>query len=239
MTGRPLVLGHRGASAVAPENTVAAFARARALGADGVELDVRRSADGVLVVHHDPDVNGAGPIAQASLAELRAAHPDLATLDDALTACVGLLVNVEVKCLPWEPDADKDGSVMRATLDMIDAHTPTTTAAGGSFVVSSFYLGAVDLVRSYAPAVATGWLTHGQAVAEGASLAAEHGHGWLNPDGQSALAAGPDGIAAAHALGLQVSVWTVDDPEHARALAASGVDIIITNVPDVVIAALA
>src|SRR4051794_18219830 len=149
MTGRPLVLGHRGASAVAPENTVAAFARARELGADGVELDVRRSADEVLVVHHDPhlpgadphlsgadpDLHSAGPIARASLSELRTAQPDLATLDDALTACAGLVVNVEVKCLPWEPDADKDGSVMRATLDTIAAHTATAAATGGSFVV--------------------------------------------------------------------------------------------------------
>ena len=63
MARRPLVLGHRGASAGAPENTVAAFTRARELGADGVELDVRRTADGVLVVHHDPDVRGVGLIA--------------------------------------------------------------------------------------------------------------------------------------------------------------------------------
>ena len=58
------MLGHRGASAVAPENTVAAFARARELGADGVELDVRRSADGVLIVHHDPEIAGVGALAE-------------------------------------------------------------------------------------------------------------------------------------------------------------------------------
>jgi glycerophosphoryl diester phosphodiesterase len=172
-----------------------------------------------------------------TLAELRATQPDLATLEEAFDACAGLVVNAEVKCLPWEADADGDGSVMRATLDMITARA--TSAAGGSFVVSSFYLGAVDLAREYAPSIATGWLTHGQEVSEGAPRAAAHGHPWLNPDVQSALAAGPAGISATHALGLQVSVWTVDDPADARALAASGVDIVITNVPDVVIAALA
>src|SRR3954469_14433888 len=83
MSRKPLVLGHRGASAAAPENTVAAFARARELGADGVELDVRRSADGVLVVHHDPDLRDAGPIKAMTLAELRATQPDLATLEEA------------------------------------------------------------------------------------------------------------------------------------------------------------
>ena len=61
--------------AVAPENTLAAFSKARELGADGVELDVRRSADGVLVVHHDPAIDGFGPLAQLTFAELRAAQP--------------------------------------------------------------------------------------------------------------------------------------------------------------------
>jgi glycerophosphoryl diester phosphodiesterase len=236
VTARPLVLGHRGASATAPENTVAAFARARELGADGVELDVRRSADGVLTLHHDPEVPGVGPVRDATLADLRAARPDIATLADALDACRGLLVNVEVKCLPWEPDADRDGSVMRATVDALSAFA--ATAPGASFVLSSFDLGAVDLARAYAPGVPTGWLTHGQAVEDAARTAAGHGHGWVNPDVRAALAGGAAGIAAAHAAGLRVSVWTVDDPGDARALAAAGVDIIITNVPDVVLAAL-
>src|SRR6476646_5761786 len=179
-SGRPLVLGHRGASAVAPENTVAAFERARELGADGVELDVRRSADGVLTVHHDPDVAGVGHIAQTTIADLRAAQPDIATLDEALAACRGLLVNAEVKCLPWEPDADRDGSVMRAALDAIDAFA--AGAPDTSFVISSFSIDAVDLAREYAPQFPTGWLTSGFAVADGARRAAEHGHGWLNPD---------------------------------------------------------
>ena len=62
MENRPLVLGHRGASHACPENTLAAFAQARAFGADGVELDVRRTADDRLVVHHDPHVDGFGLI---------------------------------------------------------------------------------------------------------------------------------------------------------------------------------
>ena len=71
--GRPLVLGHRGAPRAARENTVEAFRRAVELGADGVELDVRRTADDVLVVHHDPAVEGVGPIVGATAAELAAA----------------------------------------------------------------------------------------------------------------------------------------------------------------------
>src|SRR5260221_6850843 len=183
MAGRPLVLGHRGASAVAPENTVAAFTRARELGADGVELDVRRTADGVLIVHHDPAVRDVGLIASLSFADLRAARPQLATLREALDACRGLVVNAEVKCLPWEPDADTDGSVMRGTIDAARAHDRM-------MVGSSFDIAAVDPARAEAPDLATAWLTHGQSVAAAAEIAAAHGHPWLNPDGVAALDAG-------------------------------------------------
>ncbi|HTK16033.1 MAG TPA: glycerophosphodiester phosphodiesterase [Acidimicrobiia bacterium] len=231
MSGRPLVLGHRGASAVAPENTVAAFTRARELGADGVELDVRCTADGVLVVHHDPEIHDVGLIASLSFAALRAARPQLATLAEALEACHGLVVNAEVKCLPWEPDADVDGSVMRATIDAVRAHD-------GMMVVSSFDLAAVDRARAVAPDLATAWLTHGQAVVAAAEIAAAHGHPWLNADGGAALEAGADGIALAHRAGVLVGTWTVDDPEAARTLGAAGADIIITNVPDVVLEAV-
>ena len=101
MRHRPLVLGHRGASAVAPENTVAAFSRARELGADGVELDVRRSADGVLMVHHDAEIEGLGALGAHTFAEVRDTQPTVPTLEEALDACRGLVVNAEVKCLPW------------------------------------------------------------------------------------------------------------------------------------------
>src|SRR6476659_4788906 len=169
MAQRPLVLGHRGASAVAPENTVEAFTRARELGADGVELDVRRTADGVLVVHHDPEVEGVGLIVGAPFAGLRAARPEVPTLAEALDACRGLVVNAEVKCLPWEPDADTDGTVMRATVDAIAAFeaTPGTPKA----VISSFALTAVDRARALVPEIATGWLTHGRELASGVQLA--------------------------------------------------------------------
>ena len=232
MARRPLVLGHRGASAAAPENTLAAFTLARELGADGVELDVRRTADDVLVVHHDPEVDGFGVIVHASFADLRAQHPSVPTLAEALDACRGLLVNVEIKCLPWEPDPDTDGRVARATVDAILA---TETNA----VISSFDLNSVDRVRSFGAGIETGWLTHGQEVTDAARRAADHGHEWVNPDFRVALTAGSAGIEAAHDAGVRVSVWTVDGPDEARALAAAGVDIIITNAPDVVADAIA
>jgi len=231
MVGQPLVLAHRGASAVAAENTIAAFATARELGADGVELDVRRTADGVLIVNHDAEISGLGPLVERTFAEIHAARPSVATFDEAIAALAGLVVNAEVKCLPWEIDADRDGTVMRATIDALSTHV-------GTAIVSSFDLAALDLARAYAPHVPTAWLTHGQEVPGAARIAFDHGHQWLNPDAVSAIAAGAEGIDAAHATGVRVSVWTVDDPDDVRTLAAAGVDMIISNVPDVVIVTL-
>jgi len=233
MVARPLVLAHRGASRVAPENTIEAFAAARDLGADGVELDVRRTADDVLVVHHDPEVRGFGSIAGQSFEVLRAARPEVPTLLEVLAECRGLLVNVEIKCLPWEPDADgSDHPVVRAVATAVRAHAPDA-------IVSSFDLDAVDACRTFAPELATAWLTTGQDVATAAAMAVARDHRWLHPDRVASLRDPDTGIRAAHDHGLRVDVWTVDDPDEIRMLAVAGVDAIVTNVPDVALAALA
>jgi glycerophosphoryl diester phosphodiesterase len=226
------VLAHRGASARAPENTLAAFALARELGADGVELDARRTADATLVVHHDPHVEGFGLLVERPFAELRAAHPEVPTLAEALAGCAGMIVNVEIKCLPWEPDADPgDRGVVHAVAD-------TIRATGTNAIVSSFDLGAVDACRTYAPDLTTAWLTSGQELPDAALLAARAGHQWLHPDRIMALRASPDVIEHVHQLGLQIDVWTVDDPDEARELVANGVDGICTNTPDVILTAV-
>jgi glycerophosphoryl diester phosphodiesterase len=231
----PLVLAHRGASHARPENTLAAFAQARELGADGVELDARRTADGRLVVHHDPYIDGFGLIFGHPYAALHAACPEVPTLAAALEACTAMIVNIEIKCLPWEPDADTpDREVVHAVVDLV-----RTTAGPSAIIVSSFDLGAVDAFRTFAPEIATGWLTSGQEVAPAAAIALEHGHAWLNPDRAMALRATAADIDGAQRSGLRISVWTVDDPADITTLAAAGVDAIITDVPDVALAALA
>jgi len=236
MENRPLVLGHRGASHACRENTLAAFAQAREFGADGVELDVRRTADDHLVVHHDPHVAGFGLIFHEPYAALRSAHPEIPTLAEALEVCAGMIVNVEIKCLPWEPDPDSpDRAVLHAVIDVLRAGASVPLA---DVIVSSFELAAVDACRALAPELATGWLTHGQEIAVAAPVAAEHGHAWLNPDRASARQATSADIAAAHDAGLRVNVWTVDEPDDITALVAAGVDAIITNVPDVALAVL-
>jgi glycerophosphoryl diester phosphodiesterase len=231
MPARPLVLAHRGASRRATDNTIEAFCMARELGADGVELDARRTADGVVVVHHDAEIAGFGLIAAATCEALRAAQPHVPMLTEALDALTGMLVNIELKCLPWEPDADPAHELAHRVVDLVQTRD-------GDVVLSSFDLGAVDECRSVAPEMPTGWLTHSQDVLTAAPIAADHGHPWLHPDRASVLTAPGAAIDACHSRGLRIDVWTVDDPSEARELARAGVDALITNVPDATLAAL-
>jgi glycerophosphoryl diester phosphodiesterase len=231
MSSQPLILGHRGASHAERENTIAAFVRAREQGADGVELDARRTADGVLVVHHDPDIKGLGHIVGLTFDAVRAAHPEVPTFAEALDACDGMLVNVEIKCLPWEPDPDTpDRQVVQAVITAMRARA-------NDYVVSSFDLGAVDACRDLAPEFPTAWLTSGLSLAEAATRVFDHGHSILHPDRKATLDA-LDEIPRLHDSGLKVNVWTVDDPDEIRTLAHAGVDGIVTNVPDVALSAV-
>lgn len=229
MTARPLVLAHRGACLRAPENTVEAFTVARDLGADGVELDARRTRDGVLVLSHDPVVAGLGLLIEHTFAEVRAAVPSVPTLEEAFDVLAGLVVNVEIKGFPTEPDADTERVVARGVVDLVDRR-----GLHDHVIVSSFELACIDAVREFDGRVTTGWLTMGLPSASALPIAAERGHEWLNPDRETMLGAAADATMreAAH-LGRRIAVWTVDDPDEIRALAAAGVDAIITNAPDV------
>ena len=118
------VAAHRGspdAAAGIRENTLAAFARARRLGADGVELDVRRTADGGLAIHHDPVIEGSGAIHELRTDQL---PPDVPLLEAALDECRGMTVNVEVKNLPGEPGFDPDERCVKGVGEQIASSAP-------------------------------------------------------------------------------------------------------------------
>jgi glycerophosphoryl diester phosphodiesterase len=233
MPGVTLVLAHRGANREAPENTVRAFRRAAELGADGVELDVHRTADGALVVHHDA-TSDAGVLAEMTLPEIRAALPDVPTLDEALDACDGLLVNVEVKNLPTDADWDPSYRVAELVVEVL-------ARRGGHdrVLVSSFDLGSIDHVRALGAAAPTAWLTWQTDPLEGLLVAESHGHRALHPDVLSVAGARAGAAAArAHERGIEVNVWTVNDPDELARLAAAGMDALITDVPDVALRAL-
>jgi glycerophosphoryl diester phosphodiesterase len=226
----PRVVAHRGARRVAPENTVGAFVAAAALGADGVELDVRRTADGGLVVHHDADARAVGVLAERTEAEIRATRPEIPTLEEALDACAGMLVNVEVKNLPGDADYDPTNGAAAAVVELLTARDHRDDV-----LVSSFNLESADRVRQLDGSIPTGFLTLvGMDPIDAVEVAHAHGHGALHPDVRAlgGEAAGAT-VAQAHEHGMAINVWTVNGEDEMRRLAAAGVDAIITDVPDV------
>jgi glycerophosphoryl diester phosphodiesterase len=218
------IIAHRGASHAELENTVAAFRRAAELGADAVELDVRTTADGLLVVHHDAELADGRRIAAVDAAELPAHVP---TLDEALDACGGLWVNVEIKNAPGEPDFDADSKIADATITALRARP-----AAERFLVSCFHLDTIDRCRELAPDIPTAFLC--AIVPDGvAELLAERGHQAFHPWHPTVSAALID---ECHAAGIDVNTWTCDDAERMAQLIRWGIDGICTNDPDVALA---
>ncbi|MSO78709.1 MAG: glycerophosphodiester phosphodiesterase [Acidimicrobiia bacterium] len=231
----PLVLAHRGARQEAPENTVEAFKLALRQGADGVELDVHRTADGGLVVHHDADAAEVGVLATRSLGYIQAARPDIPTLDEVLDACAGSLVNVEIKNSPGDADYDAEDVAAELVVAAILARGTTDTV-----LVSSFNLATIDRVRALNPTMPTGFLTvFGIDPLDALDVCTANGHNALHPSVFMLGADMADRVCGrAHELGLQVNVWTVNDLNEIQRLAAAGVDGIVTDVPAVALAAL-
>ena len=118
---RPLVVAHRGASVDCPENTVEAFMEARSQGADWVELDVRVSADDVLVVHHDAHYADGRLVREVAMDEVPDHVPSLA---EAFEACDGMGVNIEVKNLPGDPDHEASVVACEAVAGLASAYRP-------------------------------------------------------------------------------------------------------------------
>lgn len=224
----PLIYGHRGASADAPENTVEAYALARTQGADGVELDVRRCRGGEMALHHDCNLPDGRPILGLTRADL----PDTScTLAEALDVCEGMVVNIEIKNVSVDPDHDPECRLADSIVALLQER-------GGRdrVIVSSFGLETVDRVRAIDPTVPTALLTFIEVTGPASvELAAEHGFEAIHPHVATVDAALVD---LAHDHGLAVNVWTVDDPERMRELASWGVDGICTNVPAIAVAAL-
>ena len=147
---RPLIIAHRGASADFPENSLDAFSGALQQGADWVELDVRRSKDGVLVVHHDAHLAGGDLIKDLDSNSLPEGVPSLA---EAFEASESMGVNIEIMLLPCEPDFDEVDLVCEAVVGLVRAYRSTD-----KILVSSFDINAIDRIKETDPLIATGWL---------------------------------------------------------------------------------
>ncbi|HWG95203.1 MAG TPA: glycerophosphodiester phosphodiesterase [Mycobacteriales bacterium] len=241
-----LLLAHRGLpGATRPENTLAAVAAALDAGADGVEVDLRLTADGVLALSHDPDLSRTAglPVAVAEtpwprLQEVAGAHGlALARAEDLLALAQGRRVVLEVKQPPPGPAATARTALAVAGLlrSLERAGLPLDVT------VSSFAPPVVERVRRLLPprsVVRTALL--GRPMVRPSSLlrqALQDGHDEVHPH-VSALLAQPEAVATAHAVGLAVVPWTVNRRREVRRCERLGVDALITDVPAAARAAL-
>jgi glycerophosphoryl diester phosphodiesterase len=208
-----LVIAHRGASSEEKENTLPAFERAIALGADYVELDVQASSDGALVVFHDLRLDrltsARGPLRTLPLAALR--ELGIPTLDDVLELTSGRIgVMAELKS-PW---LFRRHDVVSRTARVLD----------GDDVLVSFSRRAVQEARRLRPELRTV-----QHVGLGTSIRAASGFAWAAGFDDARVTA--RGVAKAHALGLQALVYTVNEPSRLLELQRLGVDGVFTDCP--------
>jgi len=225
------VMAHRGASRAEPENSVAAFRRAGVMGAQAVELDVRRTKDGVLVVHHNPALDDGRNICEMVAADL---PEEIPTLDQALDACRPMWVNVEIKNDSSEPDFDPDDTIADATISCLMRRDE----GDDRWLISSFRRSTVDRCHQLHPAIATAWLTVAVPDDDIETVArdlANSGHQALHP---WVGALNRHAVEICHRHGLQVNTWTCDDPERMKELIEWDVDGICTNVPDVALEVL-
>ncbi len=241
----PAVVAHRGASALYPENTLRAFEGAIDAGADLVELDVRLTSDRVPVIVHDLDVSittdGSGRVHELTLGEIkrldasrgRGERAEVPTLDEALELLSGRVgVNIEIKNLPEEPafDSPREAAVEK-TLSTLQA-----VAFSGPVVVCSFNWLSIERVLALEPSVPTGFLTVA-AIDPWASLTyvKAKSHSLVLPHAIALESAGREFVDAAHADGVRVGTWTVDDAPTIERLFEMKVDALATNDPAVAV----
>lgn len=218
------------------ENTLAAFAAARSLGADGVELDVRLTADGAAVVIHDPILADGEVVATLTRAQLPGWIP---TLDEALDACGAVLVDIEVKNAPTEAGFDAEQRL--ADTVMATLRRRSARAEGQRWLVTSFWPDTVAALSAARSRILPEGL-------DGAWASSRPGvglllHPSLDPSGlvERAVMLGCDTllpwwegvsagwVAEAHRVGLQVMAWTVNDAEALGTVVLAGVDGVITD----------
>ena len=241
LCGRPRNIAHRGGAALAPEATLPAFENAVAIGADILEMDARRTADGVVVLMHDASVDrttdGSGAVIDMTFAELQqldagyhftpddgATYPfrgtgvTVATLDEVLSAFPDRYFMIEIK---------DDRRTVPLVLAMIESR-----GLADRVVLASFYDEILADVRVAAPEIRTSMSLAEQVAFSNLTEADEPSYSAPGAFLQPPLDLITDAdIARAHRHGLVVHVWTVNDRLEMSDLLARGVDGIITDDP--------
>ncbi len=226
---KPILVGHRGAAGLAPENTLPAFQVAIDLGIDGIEFDVQRSRDGVPIVFHDEDLerltNGTGKLFDRTLDELRAleiktdhsAYTDvhISTLQEVLEFVrqAEQLLMIELK-EPWRfPGIEEQVIALIRRYDLVERAQ-----------IRSFYHDALHIVHRLAPEIAVSelWLDR---------LPKDDEVIYKTVNAHHVLYT-PEEIERLHRRGVQVTAWTVDDLQEAQRLKDAGIDGLTTNYPD-------
>jgi glycerophosphoryl diester phosphodiesterase len=226
--GRPRVWAHRGASALAPENTLAAFELARQAGADGIELDVRLDAEGHVVVFHDSDLQRLcerpGCIEQLSATDrngLRVRGEPVPLLEDVLDMLGELELNVEIKV----DSPGRGKALVDATAKVL-----RQSSRNEQILISSFDPTALVMIHHQLPDLALAFL-----FAKEQSLPVRRG--WVGRwIGASVVhpehtLCTEETVKAWHMAGLPVNAWTVDEDSELLRLAGLGVDGIFANDP--------
>lgn len=244
--GRPLVIGHRGAMAMAPENTMASFLEALRQGADGIECDVHLSRDGQVIVMHDATVdrttNGTGPIAELTFEALsrldagswydpRFAGERVPTLDAVLSLVKAeskrqdrpLLAVIELKA----------GSRRYRGIEAAVTQAILAADLSEQTIIISFDHRAILETKRLAPTITGGVLYYGQPI-DPVHLARTANADFLGPSLECVSA---EEVELAHQMGLKVFVWTVQTSEQALALATLKVDAFGANAPALALAA--
>lgn len=225
---RPLVIGHRGAPHAALENTLDSFRAAIDVGVDMFELDVQQSADGFLVIFHDYDLsrlaNDSRLISEMTLDEIQQVDlgggRSIPVLEEVLDLAKGRVkVNVEIKV----PDIEKPVLNVVRQVGILD-----------DILFSSFYHGVLAKIRELEERANTGVL-YSQPIEDVANYARSLDANAINP---LFFLLEPSIVADAHANGLKVYPWTVNDSEMIMELIKIGVDGIITDCPDICFDAL-
>jgi glycerophosphoryl diester phosphodiesterase len=246
---RPRLFAHRGGSLEAPENTLVAFANGLDAGADRLELDVHGTADGEVVVIHDPTLdrttNGSGEVRAHTLAEIQrldagyhyrdasGAYPfrghgvRVPTLGEVVSAFPGVPLNIEIK--QFEPVLEE---AVLAVFDRFSARDQMLLAAEDGRIMNRIRAAAggvltgssVDDVVAFAEAWEAGRLASHRPL--GAALQ-------VPPDFLGKPLVTLELVEWAHRLGMEVHVWTIDDEAEIERLLALGVDGIMTDLPHI------
>jgi glycerophosphoryl diester phosphodiesterase len=210
------IYAHRGASQIHPENTLDAFAEAVRLGVDGIELDLHTTSDGIPVVSHDASLTRAlgidSDVRQVTFAELRSLAPAVPTLTEVLDL-VGpaLHFDLEVK------QAGIESHLLPVLRDHPDAR----------WAISCFDWAVLEQFRSVDESIDL-WLLGHALTDDLKSTAARLG---ATTAALFAPAISEATVASAHAAGLKVMAWTVNDPERARQLEVWGLVMLCTDAP--------